>query len=731
MFGSIMSGVRSHGALLILVLACLCWPASSAWAQECPDGDLDGYADCTVPGCDPSGLLCGDCDDANIDANPNEVEACNHFDDDCNGLVDEGFSLPLTLRNVSDVANGAPHDQFGRSVAAVGDVNADGLDDFIVGVHLDETARGGDAGSVLLFSGADQSIICRATDPSGQSSDWMGYSVAGVGDVTGDGTPDFAAGEVYDDTSEGTNAGSVVVFSGADCSFVRKMIDLSGAANDYLGWAVAGVDDVDGDNTPDIAAGAYAADPSGSSSGHVIVFSGDDGAEIHRLTDPDGAANDQFGWAVAGIGDVDTDGVGDIAVGVPGDDDLASNAGSVIVFSGASGTRVRRITDGGASDQLGYSVAAIGDVNSDGVDDILAGAPYEDSQNTNAGAAVVLSGADGTRIRLLTDPFGEGNDFLGVSVAVMDDITGDGIQEVVTGAYQDDDVATNAGSVSILNPANGDQVDKLTDPAGVSNDQFGLSVAAVSDLSGDGAPEILVGVHLAQSQEETDVGKVMVFSYEADCDGDGVSPFATDCDDTDSANYSGNTEVCDAQDNDCDGAVDEDDDGDGSDICSDCDPANPLIYPGAPELCNGVDDDCDTFVDNGPDADSDGSEAPCDCDDQNPGINPGEPEVCNYADENCSLVDEGFAHPLALENVSDTADGAPSDYFGQSVVGVGDVNADGLDDFVVGIYLDDNANGFDAGSVLLYSGGDRSIICRAVDPVGTSSDWLGYSRAAW
>ncbi|MHC4067830.1 MAG: putative metal-binding motif-containing protein [Planctomycetota bacterium] len=112
-------------ALLVLWLASI---APSAWAQACPDDDLDGYADCTVAGCDDTGLLCGDCDDSDGNVNPAEVEVCNHFDDDCNGLVDEGFAQPLTAQSVQDTVDGRPSDWFGVAVAGIGDVTGDGAE---------------------------------------------------------------------------------------------------------------------------------------------------------------------------------------------------------------------------------------------------------------------------------------------------------------------------------------------------------------------------------------------------------------------------------------------------------------------------------------------------------------------------------------------------------------------------------------------------------------------------
>jgi hypothetical protein len=97
----------------------------------------------------------------------------------------------------------------------------------------------------------------------------------------------------------------------------------------------------------------------------------------------------------------------------------------------------------------------------------------------------------------------------------------------------------------------------MTDPLfAEASIALGTSLALMGDLTGDGMVEALVGAYLAESAEEGDAGKVVIFSYESDCDTDGFSPFGDDCDDTDSANFTGNTEICNYADENC-GAVDE------------------------------------------------------------------------------------------------------------------------------------------------------------------------------
>jgi len=464
-----------------------------AHAQACPDVDLDGFADCTVPGCDPSGLMCGDCNDGSGATFPGATEVCNHTLEDCNGAVDAGFSQPLTVQSVEETVNGRATDWFGVSVAGigdvtadgaedfVGDVTADGAEDFVVGISQDDVGAT-NAGSVLLYSGADRSIVCRAVSPSPGTSDNLGNAVSAIPDMTGDGVGDFLAGAKGDDDAAG-NAGSVLLFSGADCSFVRIYLDPGAGSSDALGISVSWIGDITGDSIPEVVAGVWRDDDAvlGVDAGSVVVFNGATAAVVYKATDPMGAASDWLGGAVANVGDIDGDTIDDIAAGVSLDDDSGSQSGSVVLFSGADGSFIRKLTAGSTSDNLGTSVAAIGDVNGDTVPDIAAGAPGEDVAANNHGAVVIFSGIDGSVLRTMTDPsFAVANISIGSSLASMGDLTGDGISEVLAGAHLSDGSGTSSGSAFIFDPTNGTQFrgDELVDPAASANDQLGFAVGA-------------------------------------------------------------------------------------------------------------------------------------------------------------------------------------------------------------------------------------------------------------
>jgi hypothetical protein len=221
----------------------------------CEDADGDGYADCSVLGCDASGKVCGDCDDHDPAIHPGAVEVCNRRDDNCDGRTDEGSSRHWSQAKFTDPA-GTPGARFGSSVASVADVNHDGVADLVVGAP---GANNG-AGSIVLLSGADRSVLCRGTAPS---SARLGTSVADIGDINGDGIHDLAAG------APGGSPGKVWLFSGADCSVLHSCTDSVIVitkefypSNDHpieayqsLGTTVVGAGDLDHDGIPDLVVG--------------------------------------------------------------------------------------------------------------------------------------------------------------------------------------------------------------------------------------------------------------------------------------------------------------------------------------------------------------------------------------------------------------------------------------------------------------------------------------------
>lgn len=235
----------------------------------------------------------------------------------------DGFSAPslYIVSPVDSVVLFVIHDvNFGsiQQIENVGDVNDDGVSDFIVGPTAPVLAT--IPGAIQVRSGADGALIHAISGSS--NADGFGLSVCGSGDLNGDGVGDFIVGAPFADVA-GTNAGQVKGFSGSDGSILHTIE--GSAAGSFLGSSVSAAGDVNGDGLLDFAAGA----PS-DLNGEIRVFSGADSSLIYSVAGA--SAGDGYGTSVVGLGDVSGDGFADLAVGAPGSDVGAPNGGTLDVI---------------------------------------------------------------------------------------------------------------------------------------------------------------------------------------------------------------------------------------------------------------------------------------------------------------------------------------------------------------------------------------------------------------
>ncbi len=190
---------------------------------------------------------------------------------------------------------------------------------------------------------------------------------------------------------------------------------------DFLGTTVDGAGDVDADGHDDLVVGLLGY----SVGGRAIVFSGASGAQLHTFP------TSSYGDA-SGAGDVDGDGFADIIVGDTGDTTFGLATGRVTVYSGATGAILFTATGGAAKDYFGQSVENAGDVDADGVPDVIVGAPQNSTFSPDPGYAVVLSGATGLPIHTFTGASAE--DAFGFSTSGAGDVDADGFADLVLGA---------------------------------------------------------------------------------------------------------------------------------------------------------------------------------------------------------------------------------------------------------------------------------------------------------
>jgi hypothetical protein len=358
-----------------------------------------------------------------------------------------------SLRLIGTVTGEVTGDQFGVAVAGDGDVNNDGYPDLLVGASAND-AGGNVAGKAYLHFGGPSFNDVPDWVCVGRSGDFLGSSVAIVGDVNSDGFDDVLVGAPFN-SDLGTQTGKAVLFFGGNpMDTVADLIFYGQGALDQFGAAVAGLGDINGDGYADWAIGAFKADAGLQADiGEVYVCFGSSIPDaIPDLTIIGKANGERFGCAISKTGRFDSDSYGDFVVGAYGyDEALKTNVGRAYVFRGGNPPDTVAdwiMTGENGHDYFGYSVAGVGDVNDDSFDDILVGAKgYDHGLYTDAGKVYMFLGAASPdNIPDFTDAANQDNDDqYGFAVGGAGDLNGDGRSEFLVGADFDATAGTAAG----------------------------------------------------------------------------------------------------------------------------------------------------------------------------------------------------------------------------------------------------------------------------------------------
>ncbi|MEZ6197218.1 MAG: integrin alpha [Planctomycetota bacterium] len=372
---------------------------------------------------------------------------------------------------------------FGNSVAGLGDVDGDGRPDFAVGAPY---VLG--TGVVGVYSGVDGTLI-RFHSGAAPGDDY-GWCVAAAGDIDGDGVGDLAVGSPNALGANGA-AGRVEVRSGATGALVYA---LEGeAAGDRFGWSVDGAGDVDGDGSDDLIVGAnYHAGSAGIQQGRAYVFTGSSGT-LYRMYDGE-AVSDLYGSAVSSAGDLDGDGRDEVVIGARWHDEPGfSNVGRAYVVDPFDDITTLTLQGEIGGDQFGLALDGGRDFDGDGVSDLLIGAMQNDYYGNgvpqaNIGRAYAYSGATGALVHVFIGELAQ--DHLGAAVALTDDLNGDGCADIALGGLTYP-LGPGTGLVRVHSGADGSLLFRRdgTQPLGF----LGYSVSALGDADGDGVPEILIG----------------------------------------------------------------------------------------------------------------------------------------------------------------------------------------------------------------------------------------------
>lgn len=362
----------------------------------------------------------------------------------------------------------AANDQFGWIARNIGDVDGDGVPDFVTSAPTSR-AKGENAGRIYVYSTKSGKLLWKA---DGRAGDQLGTGLEAAGDTNGDGIPDVVA--------SAPGGGYVNIYSGRDGRVLRTL--KAENVKDDFGRHVEGVGDVNGDGYADVIVGAPNNNAAGENAGRAYVYSGKNGQLLLTLSGE--SAGDNFGSAVAGYSDSQHR---LLLVGAPGAG--PKRTGRTYVYDGLSSVPKFTIE----ADETGVSLgqmflSVLGDVDGDGVPDVYASDWANSAKGPSTGRVYVHSGKDGHRLFALTgETAGEG---FGTSPSVAGDVDGDGHADLIVGAWQYAGAAVGGGRAYLYSGLDGHLIRTYT--CRTPGDTFGFDAVTMGDVRRDGMTAFLI-----------------------------------------------------------------------------------------------------------------------------------------------------------------------------------------------------------------------------------------------
>jgi len=484
------------------------------------DNDDFGHDTEVLVGCEmPEGATDNalDCDDDEGEVYPGAEEVClDGLVNDCDS--DEAtaqeacaWDSPVTLRDAEIELEMSANERYARAVDAAGDFDGDGWADVVVGAMWASTGSASMNGAVFVFLGpleaGDQALTDADITFEGPSNQAMlGASVAGVGDTDGDGFDDLLMGAPG--AVPGADEGAAWLIHGPTTTLDAASLTLGSLPYLELGTAVAAAGDLDGDGVGDLLA-AGATGNSGTGIAYLVsgALTGSQRISDVAMASFAGlASNENFGTqrSLAAAGDVDGDGIDDVVLGSP----ELTDADAAYLFTGPL-TGDHALSDAtctwGSSlhTRMGQAVAGAGDLDGDGYDDVLVGAPTTQSSSSKEGAVHVFAGGSTlpTEGEARATLYGvDSGDQIGGDVDVLDDVTDDGIPDLLVGSGYGsatvDTITSSTGSGEVYIFAGPLTGTSTTDDATVvisqNSSYSGMFVANVGDVDATGEVDIAV-----------------------------------------------------------------------------------------------------------------------------------------------------------------------------------------------------------------------------------------------
>ncbi|MEZ4739597.1 MAG: FG-GAP-like repeat-containing protein [Flavobacteriales bacterium] len=443
---------------------------------------------------------------------------------------DEGAVYPVTIDPVSTT-----HDRqlapslggnFGWSVATAGDLNGDGYSDVAVGAWSASSGQSGE-GLVYVYYGSSNGIPAAPSVilQEDQADANFGWSVDGAGDVNGDGYSDLLVGATTWENDVATDKeGATFVYHGSAAGInpVPAVILQSNATNQYMGYSVAGLGDINGDGYSDVGTGGHLAARGQTNEGVAWIFLGSatgvNPIPRHILERNQGAA--QFGGSISGAGDVNGDGFNDVIIGahkyelapcsaVPAN---TCDDGAIFIYHGSANAlgigvnpaptlTFNTLPFGGK--QAGWAVSTAGDVNGDGYSDVIIGDWRDDVGGPlGEGTAFVFHGSATGVVTSAPAAILQSNTAytnFGRSVSTAGDVNGDGYADVVVGSTLFSNGQSLEGAMFLyLGSATGISSSAFLRYEGQANNyQMGESVSTAGDVNGDGYSDMIAGINNA------------------------------------------------------------------------------------------------------------------------------------------------------------------------------------------------------------------------------------------